>query len=122
MRVLADTCFFIDLERRNPEAIQFLRSNPAAELTLCEVVRAELLAVGRDLSAIEIYIAPEIAPLGQEAAAAWSRSVRYLRQQGQLIGVNDLWIAAVAIANNLPVLTRNRREFERVPDLTVITY
>ena len=122
MRVLADTCFFIDLERRNPQAIEFLRSNPSTELTLCEIVRAELLAVGRDLSAIEIHIAPEIAPLGQEAAVAWSRSVRYLRQQGQLIGVNDLWIAAVGIANNLPVLTRNRREFDRVPGLTVIAY
>jgi tRNA(fMet)-specific endonuclease VapC len=35
------------------------------------------------------------------------------------VGVQDLKIAAVALVNNLTVLTRNRRDFARVPGLVI---
>jgi predicted nucleic acid-binding protein len=47
---------------------------------------------------------------------------RYLREQGLLIGSNDLWIAATALAHDLPVATRNLRDYKRVPGLAVIDY
>ncbi len=42
-----------------------------------------------------------------------------LRQRGQLIGDADILIAAAAIEHDLMLLTRNRRHFERIPDLTI---
>lgn len=42
-----------------------------------------------------------------------------LGQQGQLIGPNDLLIAAHALALELTVVTANEREFGRVPGLKV---
>lgn len=36
-----------------------------------------------------------------------------------MIGNNDLWIAAHALAANLIVVTNNEREFRRVPGLKV---
>ena len=36
---------------------------------------------------------------------------------GQVIGSNDLWIAAQAIRNDLVLVTANEREFARVPNL-----
>jgi predicted nucleic acid-binding protein len=32
------------------------------------------------------------------------------------------WIAATALVNRFPLVTRNRREFSRVPALDVIDY
>jgi tRNA(fMet)-specific endonuclease VapC len=42
-----------------------------------------------------------------------------LSTKGTIIGANDLWIAAHALATNLTVVTNNEREFRRVPGLTV---
>ena len=36
-----------------------------------------------------------------------------------MIGPNDLWIAAHALALNLPLVTNNTREFARVPGLII---
>lgn len=33
------------------------------------------------------------------------------------IGQNDLWIAAIALAENKPLVTRNLRHFREVPNL-----
>ncbi len=41
----------------------------------------------------------------------------YLRRRGQRIPDFDLLIAATAIQHNLTLLTFNRRDFERIPDL-----
>lgn len=40
-----------------------------------------------------------------------------LTHQGNLIGANDLWIAAHARSSGLCLVTRNIKEFERVPNL-----
>ena len=46
---------------------------------------------------------------------------RRLRSMGALIGDLDLLIAATAIGNNLTLLTNNRRHFERVQGLNLIS-
>lgn len=42
-----------------------------------------------------------------------------LEAQGEMIGGNDLWIAAHAKAMGLVLVTNNEREFKRVPGLKV---
>jgi tRNA(fMet)-specific endonuclease VapC len=42
---------------------------------------------------------------------------QFLKAQKLRIGTSDLKIAAVALANNLMVVTRNRQDFGRVPGL-----
>ena len=37
-------------------------------------------------------------------------------------GPNDLWIAAHALALNLPLITNNLSEFQRVPGLSAQTW
>ncbi len=40
----------------------------------------------------------------------------------QLIGRNDMWIAAHALALDLPLVTNNISEFSRVPNLVIDTW
>lgn len=58
--------------------------------------------------------------LGEAEAMAYA-SIR-LGMKSQLIGRNDMWIAAHALALNLPLVTHNTREFSRVPGLTIHTW
>ena len=47
-------------------------------------------------------------------------SIRWtLTRRGQLIGPNDLWIAAHAIAAELTLVTNNEREFNRIEGLKI---
>ena len=39
----------------------------------------------------------------------------------RLVGDNDLWIAACAVRHAIPLITHNRRHFEGIPGLTVIS-
>lgn len=42
--------------------------------------------------------------------------------RGSVIGAHDLLIAATALEHELPLLTGNVAEFERVPDLNVVPW
>ena len=59
----------------------------------------------------------EIYELSNETTAIYGRIRANLRRQGFSIGPNDLWIAAHAIAVDLPLITHNTVEFERIPEL-----
>jgi tRNA(fMet)-specific endonuclease VapC len=42
-----------------------------------------------------------------------------LERRGEMIGANDLWIAAHALSIRVTLVTNNRKEFDRVRGLTV---
>ncbi len=62
-----------------------------------------------------------LTPLAFDAAAAeFAASLRVrLETRGEIIGSFDLLIAATALAHNAILVTRNRREFERVALLQI---
>jgi predicted nucleic acid-binding protein len=52
----------------------------------------------------------------------YGRAYRHLQANQQLIGTNDLWIGAAALAYGMPVVTRNVEHYRRVPDLQIAQY
>jgi len=60
-----------------------------------------------------------VLPLEAPAEQAYAEILAYLERTGQIIGPNDLLIAAHALSLGLVAVTDNAREFERVPGLTV---
>src|SRR5712664_1230457 len=57
--------------------------------------------------------------LPETAAEAYGAIRAELERKGQMIGNNDLWIAAHAKAAGLTLVTNNEREFRRVRGLKV---
>ena len=41
---------------------------------------------------------------------------------GVLIGANELWIAATALAHRMPLVTGDVRHYSRVPELSLRAY
>ncbi|HME31693.1 MAG TPA: type II toxin-antitoxin system VapC family toxin [Terriglobales bacterium] len=78
-------------------------SQKAKALAQLEELIQDIPAVDLDSRAGQVY--------GEIRAA--------LEQQGRLIGNNDLWIGAHALAMNLTLVTNNEREFKRIPGLSV---
>ena len=102
-----------------------LRAHPPAAITFCSVVKAELLygayrSARRDdnLSLLATLFAGfGSLPFDDAAAEVYGRLRAELAMQGTLIGPNDLMIAAIALVNQLTVVTHNTREFTRVAGL-----
>ncbi|HLJ24369.1 MAG TPA: type II toxin-antitoxin system VapC family toxin [Candidatus Acidoferrales bacterium] len=57
--------------------------------------------------------------LTASVAEAYGRIRATLQEQGRVIGSNDLWIAAHAMALDITLATNNEREFLRVSGLSV---
>ena len=58
-----------------------------------------------------------VLPLPEEAASAYGEIRAVLEKRGEMIGGNDLWIAAHAKSAGVTLVTNNEREFKRVPGL-----
>ena len=70
----------------------------------------------------EWLTAVQVTDMKADVGRRYGRLRAHLAAAGQLIGPNDLWIAAHALSLGLPLISHNLREFERVPGLTVETW
>lgn len=61
----------------------------------------------RRLATLEAVAALEPLPVDGASAAAWAEMVVRLREAGRRLNVNDVWIAAVAAANGMAVITQD---------------
>ena len=61
----------------------------------------------------------EVRPLQTEAVKIYGAINAGREQRGQLIGANDMWIAAHAMAEGAVLVSNNIREFSRIAGLNV---
>jgi predicted nucleic acid-binding protein len=128
--LILETTFLIDFERElnrgaPGSAIAFLKTHEDHRLYITFTIAGEL-AAGLSLAdreRWEAFLAPfHVLAHNNDASWEYGRACRYLRDNGLLIGSNDLWIAATALAYRMPVVTRNVRHYRRVPGLEVVDY
>lgn len=128
--MILETTFLVDLDREISRgsagpAQEFLEQHADERLYITPTIAGELAAGPRidDREAWEALVAPfRILEINRDVCWEYGRACRYLRANGLLIGSNDLWIAATAVAHRAPVVTRNERHYRRVPGLTVLSY
>lgn len=51
----------------------------------------------------------------------WAQVIDSERRQGRVVGVADAWVAATALTYMIPLVTHNRRHFESIRGLQVIS-
>ena len=110
---LADTSFFVGVEGGRVARTDLIPD----EVLVCVITIAELEAGvlaaattdqrSRRLDTLSQAVRLEPLPVDAAAAHAWARLRVALAEAGRRINVNDLWIAAVAVANELSVLTQD---------------
>jgi len=112
-RGLLDTSVFVALEggRRVDEAAlpdeAFVSVVTVAELRAGVLAATDLDVRARRLATLEAVTGLEPLPIDTAVAAAWAEMAVRLRDAGRRVGVNDLWIAAVAATNEMSIVTQD---------------
>jgi tRNA(fMet)-specific endonuclease VapC len=130
LRYLLDTNICIYIRRRRPPKVltQFLQleTGEAAvsvvtygELVYGMLMQHSLPPPGAVEQLEEFVSLVGVMPLPVEAGRNYGKIRCFLEAKGQIIGSNDLWIAAHALSAKLILVTNNEREFRRVPDLEI---
>ena len=130
MSYLLDTNICIALLTGERELAKKFKAKAPTSFHLCSVVKAELLYgahksqnVEANLALLEHFFAQfNSLPFDDVAAQFYGTARALLAKAGTPIGANDLLIAGIAQGNNLTILTRNRREFLRIPGLRTETW
>lgn len=124
--MIADTDVLIDyLQGKGRTAERIALELEHAQLCTTAVTRFELhtgARSGRQQKLVaQLLEALPCLPLDSVAADRAAEVRRSLERRGQSIGMADSLIAGITIVNNGILLTRNRRHFERVADLSLGT-
>ena len=125
---LLDTDICVYIKRFSPiEVRQRLARQPVGTVAMSAITWGELMfgaCQSRDpeqaMAAMqELATNIKVVPLSHTAGEQYGLIHSHLVRAGTLIGHNDLWIAAHALAEDLVLVTNNTREFSRVPDLRI---
>lgn len=118
--IMCDTNVLVEFLKARQPVLGQLQKISLANLSISEVVRAELIFGALDKSDLS-FILKGIAPLRQFSLhAAISVVAINLMQQFSLshrLGFPDALIAATALHHGLPLFTLNRKDFRYIPGL-----
>ena len=127
-RYLLDTNICIYIRQKRPEEVllRFRKLRPG-EAALSVITYGELLYGAANsaqrAAALErlrdlVHLLPALS-LPEMAAEAYGSIRTELESKGEMIGNNDLWIAAHTVVAGLTLVTNNESEFRRVRGLKI---
>jgi tRNA(fMet)-specific endonuclease VapC len=119
-----NTCI-VYLKGKNLYLKKKLENIPLSEIAVCSVVKGELFYSAmrsadpeRNLKLQQDFLNQFVSlPFNDQAATIFGNIRAQLTAQGTPIGGYDLQITAIALTNNLILVTHNTREFSRIPEL-----
>jgi tRNA(fMet)-specific endonuclease VapC len=121
-----DTCSYI-MKRSHPTVLKRLQAIPVTDVSISVISKSELLygvevspRRMQDATALKAFLPHvEILEFPDGAAIHYAQIRADLKTRGQMIGANDLFIAAHARSLGLKLVTNNTAEFSRVKGLTL---
>ena len=127
LKYLLDTNIVIYVLKRRPIEVLKIFNTNASRMAISSITLSELiygaeksLNVDKNLEAIEEFISHlEVLPYDAKASQHYGQIKASLEKRGEIIGENDIHIAAHAISQGLILVTNNLREFQRVSNLAL---
>ena len=126
MIYLLDTniCIYF-LNQRSEKLIERLAETEVENIAVCSIIKAELFygAMKSAKPAKNLIQQKEFLqnfksfPFDYSAAQSYAEIRSNLERDGNLIGPNDLCIAAIALANSLTLISNNIKEFSKIHGL-----
>ena len=128
--VCLDTSFIVALIRRDPKAEKRLENYVASEVKLsttpiavCELFKGAYRSRRREIEVgkvRDVLTHLEVLDFSVEACERYGKLVSDLQLMGSPIGDLDAMIACIASTYNEPILTSDKKHFEKVQSLSLI--
>lgn len=124
--IVVDTDVIIDFfQDISPPAAVFSNLISIGKAAMTVVTVFELFAGiegAKRLRQIETLVQEIIVlPLNTIEAATGGRIYTHLKTRGKLVGTHDILIAAISIANNLPLYTKNISHFSEIKGIRLLS-
>ena len=127
LKYLLDTNIVIYVLKRRPKEVLDIFNTNASRMAISSITLSELmygaeksLNTDKNLEAVEEFVSHlEVLPYDAKASQHYGQIKAALEKKGQIIGENDIHIAAHAISHGLILVSSNVREFKRVPNLAL---
>jgi len=128
LKYLLDTNACIVYIRNSQSGVRHkLELLPKSETAICSIVKAEMFYGSMKSQNPKGSLAVQqkffkqfnSLPFDDEAALIFGEIRADLAKKGMLIGAYDLQIAAIALANDLTLITHNTKEFGRIGNLKI---
>lgn len=127
-KYLLDTNSCIYIAKHNPpEVRRHFSEHPASHLAMSVITLGELRYGAEKSKSREKAVmvlstliqAIQVLDMPGKAGEYYGQVRAGLEKQGKIIGNNDLWISAHALASGLILITNNVREFSRIENLQI---
>jgi tRNA(fMet)-specific endonuclease VapC len=127
LKYLLDTNIVIYVLKRRPVEVLKIFNTNASRMAISSITLSELIYgaekspnVDKNLEAIEEFISHlDVLSYDAKASQHYGQIKASLERKGEVIGENDIHIAAHAISQGLTLVTNNLREFKRVKNLAL---
>lgn len=123
MRYFLDTniCIYA-LKNKFPRIKEIMENLSPFDIAIPSMVKAELYygalkseKKSKVISSLERFLSPfEVIPFGDREIMVYARIRANLEKNGNIIGPNDLIIAAITLSHGATLVTHNKNEFKRV--------
>ncbi|BDW11400.1 ribonuclease VapC2 [Polynucleobacter sp. SHI8] len=127
LKYMLDTNIVIYVLKRRPIQVLDIFNQNTNRMAISSITLSELIYgaeksqnISKNLDAIEDFISHiEVLSYDQKTSQTYGQIKAKLEKNGEIIGENDIHIAAHAISQGLILVTNNLYEFRRVPHLSL---
>ena len=120
-KVCLDTDVIIAILNNEERAARIIDKTENAAIFITTITLFELLLRKTNLEIIEMFRNKvSIIDFDEEAARKASIIFKNLQEQGKIIDIRDIFIAAICVTTNCMLSTFNSKHFENIKELEII--